>query len=279
MRHIIKSLIYIILVTGISIQLSAQQKNDNMAIDSSTLQKASTEPIEPGRLFNLPEIYSTAAVSTVLGTDLYKTPTSNLANTLIGRLPGLYVKQGSGEPLAIPDMVGATSMNIRGVGSFGFSNGNYNNYKIYVDGFETDLNYFLGIPAADIASISILKDAAALATFGMEGDNGVIWVVTKRGHAGKPTVQFNVRSGFQQPVNIDKPLGSYDYARLYNEAVSNDNGDIWTPYYSNAQLQTYQNGTGTNIDWYKEGLRNSAPYTNGDLTFSGGTTTAKYNVS
>ncbi|MGH2645828.1 MAG: hypothetical protein ACRDE2_17890, partial [Chitinophagaceae bacterium] len=48
---------------------------------------------------------------------------------------------------------------------------------------------------------------------------------------------------------------------------------------SNAQLQAYQNGTGTNIDWYKEGLRNSAPYTNGDLTFSGGTTTAKYNVS
>lgn len=278
MRYILKKLTYLLLLGCLSMQVNAQGNDDAMPSDSSR-NKKELPAMQAERLFNLPSIYSTSAVSTVSGDILYKTFTSNLSNALIGQLSGLYVRQTSGEPLSIPGMVSTTSMNIRGVGSYGFSNGYYNNYKIYVDGFETDLNYFLGIPAADIQSISVLKDAAALATFGMEGDNGVIWVVTKRGKAGKATVHFQVRTGFQYPVVINNPLGSYDYANLYNEAISNDNGDVWTPYYSNPQLQAYKDGSGTNIDWYKEALKSAAPYTNGDLTFSGGNTAAKYNVS
>ncbi|TAN01665.1 MAG: SusC/RagA family TonB-linked outer membrane protein [Chitinophagaceae bacterium] len=278
-QYILKLIFILILLTSIAYNLQAQQKDLNITLDSTALHATINDPVEQGRLFDLPWIYSTAAVSTIQGRDLYKTPDANLANTLIGRLPGLYVKQSSGEPLGTPGMVNATSMNIHGIGSYGFSNPYYNNYKIYVDGFETDLNYLIGIPAADIQSISVLKDASALATFGMEGDNGIIWVVTKRGHAGKPSVQFAVRTGIQQPVVIDKPLDAYKYATLYNEAISNDNGNIWTPYYSDAQLQAYKNGTGTNIDWYDEALRNSAPYTDGNLTFSGGNSSAKYNVS
>ncbi len=272
MRYILRSIFTGIILVWFTGPLMAQHEDNGTSADT-----VRSDQMEPGRLFNIKKEYSTAAVSTVPGEELYKTPASNLANTLAGHLPGLYVKQGSGEPLGIPDMVNATLMTIRGRGSYGFA-GN-NTYTIYVDGFETNLNSFVDIPAADIESISILKDAAALATFGMKGDNGVIWVTTKRGEAGKPAVQFQVRTGFQQPVNIDKPLGSYDYARLYNEAISNDNGNVWTPKYTDAQLQGYKNGSGTNIDWYNQVLRNSAPYTDGDLIFSGGSSTARYHLN
>ena len=128
----------------------------------------------------------------------------------------------------------------------------------------------------------MLKDPVTLATFGMKGANGVLWVTTKRGMISKPKVQINLVSGLQQAVNIDKPLGSYDYARLYNEAVSNDNYSLnahqfnWTPAYSDAQLQAYQNGTGTNVDWYNQVLKKSGVYSDANVLFSGGDTTTKY---
>jgi TonB-linked SusC/RagA family outer membrane protein len=217
---------------------------------------------------------STSAISTVTGADLYKTPAANLTNTLYGRLPGLTVMQGSGEP-----GYDGASMVTRGMGTY-----DNNSLVIYVDGFQVTSSYFQYLSPSEIATISVLKDAAALATFGMRGANGVLWVVTKRGQQSKPTIQFQVRSGIQQAINIDKPLGAYEYARLYNQAVSNDNYAInghqylWSPKYSDAQLAAYKNGTGINVDWFDEVLKKSTPYTDANLIFSGGDSTAKYGV-
>ena len=241
----------------------------------ATMAQDST--LETAPLLRLPRRLSTASISVVGGDDLYKTPTTNTANTLIGRLPGLYAKQSTDEPLSVPAMVSATNMTIRGLGSYGFVGNNaFNTFRVYVDGWESTLNYFTTIPAEDIETFSILKDAAALAVFGMKGDNGILWVTTKKGHAGRPRVQIGARAGVQQALNVDKPLGSYDYARLYNEAVSNDNGDTWTPAYSDAQLQAYKNGNRTNVDWYDQGLKHSAFYNNDNVSFSGGNNAAKY---
>lgn len=222
----------------------------------------------PGPLFRINKATSTAAVSTVRGEIIYKTPVANLSNTLYGLLPGLTVLQGSGEP-----GYDAAMLRIRGIGTY-----NNQNPTIYVDGFETNFEYFQYLSPTEIQSISVLKDAAALAPFGMKGANGVIWVTTNKGHIGKPKVRLEVRRGFQQPVNINKPLGSYDYARLYNEAISNDKGRMWTPAYSEAQLQAYKNGTGTNVDWYDEVLKKYSPFTTADATFSGGDSIARYFV-
>jgi TonB-linked SusC/RagA family outer membrane protein len=149
---------------------------------------------------------------------------------------------------------------------------------IYVDGFEEPYSYLQYMQPSEIQSISVLKDGAAVAPFGMKGANGVIWVVTKQGQPGKPHVQIQMSTGFQQPTNINKPLGSYDYARLYNEAVSNDNNNVWTPVYSPDQLQAYKNGSGTNIDWYNEVLRQSAPLNMVNASFNGGDSIATYFV-
>jgi TonB-linked SusC/RagA family outer membrane protein len=189
-------------------------------------------------------------------------------------LSGLTVTQGTGEPGA-----DQANLGIRGVGTFGnVGNGGYNTALIYVDGFQVDPNYFYNLPQSEIESISVLKDAASLVTFGMNGSNGVIWVVTKKGAVSKPQLSFNYQYGVGRPEHINKPLNSYNYANLYNEAISNDHGNVWSPYYSQNQLQAYQNGTGTNVDWYKQALRNSAPYTNGNLKFTGGDVNTQYNI-
>jgi TonB-linked SusC/RagA family outer membrane protein len=249
--------------------LQAQQKTgisqDTIVIDASTIRTV------PGRLFNLPENSSTGAVSTVQGTTLYQSVTANLTNTLYGRLAGLTVLQNFGEP-GNDD----ASLGIRGNGSYGYSA--FGSFKIFVDGFETNQNYFRYLSPAEIESVSILKDAAALATFGMRGGNGVIWVTTKRGKPGTASVQVQARTAVQKPVNLYKPLDSYNFARLYNQAISNDKGNVWTPAYSDAQLDAYRNGTGTNIDWYDKVVKSNGLYSDADVVFSGGNENARYGI-
>ncbi len=228
----------------------------------------------PNRFFNDAKNKSDAAISTVRSGQLYKTPSASITNSLSGILSGLYVKQGSGEP-----GFEEADLNIRGIGSYGFTNGTgYNTATIFVDGFEVRPGYFNFLSASEIESISVFKDASALATFGMKGANGVIWVVTKRGSVGKSTITFQARTGLQSPIQVNKPLNSYNYARLYNQAVSNDNGNTWNPFYSETQLNNYQNGVGTNVDWFNETTRDHAPYADADLRFSGGDTKTKYNI-
>jgi len=248
---------------------SATAKGNPASVADTTENKSSSVVL--GRLFNTTKDGNTAAISTVSSELIYKNASPNLTNTLFGYLPGLTVKQGSGEP-------GNDKSNllIRGVGSYGF--GGYDVCKYFVDGFEVNSNYIQYLTPAEIESVSVLKDAAALATFGMRGANGVIWIETKRGKVGKPTVQIQFRSGMQSATNINKPLNSYDFANLYNQAISNDNGGVWSPKYLDADLTAYKNGTGVNVDWYDEVFKNSGKYLDGDITFSGGNRGARYNV-
>lgn len=224
--------------------------------------------MEPGIYFPVKKELSSSAVYSVSGETLYKTPTSNLTNTLYGLIPGLMVRQTSGEP-----RFDGAEMYIRGIGSY-----NYGSYATFVNGFQTQDDYWQFLSPTEIESISVFKDGAALAPFGMRGANGVIWIETKRGRIGKPKIQAQFRLGVQQPMNITKPLQSFDYASLYNEAVSNDNGMVWTPVYSDMQLDDYKNGRGYNTDWYSHVLKSSAPFLSFDLTVDGGVKDARYFV-
>lgn len=220
-------------------------------------------------LLNIPRMAYTGAVSSVSGNRLYKTPVANLSNTLYGLLPGLSVMQGSGEP-----GYDEASLAIRGTGSY--SGGSY---TIFVDGFQTTWAYFQYLSPTEIATVSVLKDAVSLASLGMKGANGAIWVTTRRGSKTTPTVRVQSRTGFQSPVHINKPLDAYGYATLYNEANSNDKGRIWTPVYDEADLQSYQNRSGTNVDWYDEVLKDKTPFTTTDASFMGGNDIVRYFVT
>lgn len=216
--------------------------------------------------------YGTGAISTASGDQLYKTENANLSNTFAGAFNGLAVMQGSGE-------LGNNTAKwlVRGMGSYGV--GSWSTAKIFVDGFEVNKEYMSAISPAEIEKVEVLKDAAALALYGERGANGVIRITTRRGVEGRPTVSARVRYGLQAPASLQKPLGSYEFASLYNQAVSNDNGMVWTPAYSQSQLDAYKNGTGVDVDWYGQAMRSFGQFRDADVILNGGSKDARYNVN
>lgn len=223
---------------------------------------AALEYVIPGTSARTKAVLVTSSVSSVTG-DEVSIPSANINNMLYGRIPGLVVSQTNGEP-----GYDAAALGIRGVATY-----NNSSLPVYVDGFQTNMAYFQFLSPAEIDRIEVLKDAAALAPFGMRGANGVIWVTTKRGRIGRPRVTVNVRGGVQQPMNLQKPLRTGDYTRLYNEALSNDNGNVWTPYYTADQVARLPD-----VDWYREVTKKATPYTDADVSVSGGDKTVRYFV-
>ena len=214
---------------------------------------------------NQPENIITSAISTVKGTELRKSFTNNISNTFYGRFAGLTVIQGGNEP-----GVNSSTPYIRGVNTFGFSQAPV----VIIDGFLGD--YTQLIPE-EIEEISVLKDASALAVYGMRGANGVILVTTKKGKVQPLSVNFSAQYGYQQATALPKFLGAYDYARLYNEALANDGK---TPLYTQADLNAYQSGNDPmfhpNVNWYNQVFRNKAPLSDYNLSFTGGNGTVRF---
>ncbi len=212
----------------------------------------------------------TAAVSSITGEALFNTQVQNLTTAINGRLNGLTLQQTSAEPGSEFPV-----FNIRGLGSYN----NNNAPLIYVDGFESTFESLL---ALEIETVNVFKDAAALAPFGIRGANGVIWITTKRGSVGKTRISLQTRTGISSPVQMPDFLDAYDYGRLYNEAQSNDRGRVWTPLYSEADLNAYRDGSDPifrpDINWYNEVLKDQVPNFETNLSFNGGTSAVKYFV-
>lgn len=216
---------------------------------------------------------NTAAESSATGEDIYTSPTPNFTDALSGKIPGLTVITRDATPGA-----GSARMLIRGLGSYAEGTEN-NTLKIYVDGFEVKSDFINYLTPEEIESVSVLKDAAALAIYGMNGANGVIFIKTRRGEVtNKPVISFQTRTGIQAPINVAKPLGSFGYAQLYNQAYSNDHGREWDQFYDFEALNAYKDGTGVDVSWYDEVLKNNGMYSDAVLSFRGGSTLAKYSV-
>lgn len=206
-----------------------------------------------------------ASVSTISGDVLPQLPSSTLNNVLAGRLPGLYIQQLGTRP-GTDD----ASFLIRGRSS-------YNNNQaplVLVDGVQRD---FVDMDLNEIESISVLKDAASLSWYGMYGANGIIYVRTKRGEATKTKVTLDVTAGLQTPVNVTRPLNSYTYATLYNEAQANSG---IAPLYDATALAAYQNGSDPykypNNNFTDEFIKKAAPVQRYVATVSGGNSFARY---
>ena len=210
---------------------------------------------------------TTSSISTVNGSELQKSFATDIGNTLFGRIPGLTVTQGSGE--AGLDAPGLYS---RGMGTFGTGR----NLLIFVDGFES--MYGQLVPE-EIESVTLLKDAAATAVYGSRGANGVLLLTTKRGSEGPLRVNFSTQYGFESALRLPDFLGSYDYAKLYNEGLANDEQ---TAMYTQSDLEAYSNGSDPyfhpDVNWHDQVLRKSAPISQYGLNFSGGTQNASYFV-
>ena len=200
----------------------------------------------------------TAAISSVRGDDIVKSPVANVSNTLDGRVSGVISRQSSGEPGADADQI-----QIRGIGTTGSSAP-----LVVVDGVP--MNYDQ-LNFNDIESITVLKDAAAVAPYGLGGANGVILVTTKRGQSGKLSLNYNGYYGFHQPTAIPHYLDAAGFATQFN--IANQNVGLPATY-TPAQIQSYQNGGDPdhfpNTDWVKQTIQARDPITSHNLTFTGG---------
>ncbi len=211
----------------------------------------------------------TGSVVSVSSKDLLKTPTANMATALIGRTPGLTTYQSSGQPGA-----DGITMRIRGIETI-----NGSNPLILVDGVERD---FTQLDPNEIESISVLKDAASTAVFGVRGANGVIIVTTKKGEIGPAKISVTSNFSVQEPTRIPKMIGAETFLRMYNEAQLNDVPTA-IPRFTEEDIQNYSSKENMleypNNDWFDLMLRPNALQQQHNVTISGGTKQTKYYTS
>src|SRR5690606_32725651 len=132
----------------------------------------------------------TGSVSALKGEDITQVPVPNISQSLAGRVAGVSMRPNGGQPgHDDPDI------HIRGIATTGNSKP-----LIVVDGIRRD--NIRQVDPATIETITILKDAAAVAPYGIGGANGVVLITTKKGQSGKARVSVNTSFGFQNPTYL-----------------------------------------------------------------------------
>ncbi len=218
------------------------------------------------------KITLTGAASGINAEQIRRVPTSSVQNSLAGKLPGFFSQQSSGQPGK-----DASDFFIRGVSSL---NDAGNQPLIIVDDVEYDYDQLSQINVNEIESITILKDAATTAIYGIKGANGVLVVKTRRGREGAPQVTARFEAGVQMPVRTPKFLNSYNTALLVNEAYANDH---IAPQWSQSDIQAFADGSDPyghpDVNWYDEVFKKTAWQENINVDITGGSKRLTYFAS
>ena len=205
------------------------------------------------------------AVTTVNVEDISKIPIGFADQALQGQASGVRITQSTGQP------GDGIAMRIRGVGTVN------NNDPLYIiDGVPTQdgINF---LAADDIASITVLKDAASAAIYGARSSNGVVVVTTKSGKAGKMVINYSVFAGVQTHGHLTPMVNAAEYKTLFNEMVTNDNQGLLpnNPLLKSPIPDTIQMA---NTNWIGSIFR-TAPEQDHELSISGGNEKTQYSVS
>lgn len=213
---------------------------------------------------------STGAVSTVYAENIDKSSAFSIGNSLYGNVLGLTTMQSIG---VVWEQM--PSMYIRGLKTL---NGN-NGILLVVDGLERDNNWqaLKYITPEEVESVSVLRDAAALALYGYRGVNGVVNIVTKRGKYDTREINFSYDHAFNYMTRKPELADAYTYASALNEALTNDGKQVR---YSQNELNAFKNGTSPylypNVNWWEEVFRDRGASDIATLSFRGGSTKMRY---
>lgn len=218
----------------------------------------------------------TGSVSSVSAEELTRTAPVSLDQALQGRAAGVQVTQVSGRP------GGETSIRIRGSSSI-----NAGNEPLYVvdgmlitsDNGQTNaggtagsgLNGLSSISPSDIERIEILKDASATAMYGSRGANGVVLITTKRGKAGKSSINFDTYFGTQQVTKKLEMLDGVEFANYMNEFSLESGLPLDARYIVPERFEK-------STDW-QEAIFRQASMQSYQLSALGGTESTQYSIS
>ncbi len=246
---------------------NAQTKNVASA-DTTKTDKGSAKTVDYG-LRTEQEWRNTGAVFTLKGEDLTRMMAGNLLNTLQGRIPGLTVVTGSGEP-----GYDNPTLYVRGQSSWNIAG---NQVVIYLDGFQVDMGAISSLSAYEIESVTLLKDAAATAIYGLEGGAGVLSIRTKKGaNLPKTQITLNGRYGILSAVQLPTTMNAFDYTTLYNQALTNDG--LPTKYKDPGLYQKANDPFHPNVNWYDQVLKKNSAIQDYNFSFRGGNNMAKFFV-
>lgn len=223
----------------------------------------------------------TGSITSIKSDDIQNVAAANAMQAMQGKVPGMDLQQSNGQAGA------GVSITLRGNRSVSADNGPL----ILVDGVEYGST--LDIPAGDIESMDILKDASSTAIYGTKGANGVIIITTKRGKAGTSNVNVNAYWAFNAPTAAVKSMyGDTEVQRWLDRA--NYQADLASGNWGTSNVkaadvfgsQTITDGTkvvdiiaaGSYADWYDEIFQNSTTQ-NYEVSVSGGSENTNFNLS
>ncbi|MGM9474846.1 SusC/RagA family TonB-linked outer membrane protein [Pedobacter sp. GSP4] len=243
--------------------------NVTMIEDNSTLDEVQVVA------FGTQKKESVVGAITTINPEKLKVPSSNLTTALSGRIAGVIAYQRSGEP-------GADNADffIRGATTFGYKK----DPLILIDGLELTATDLARLQPNDIATFSVLKDAASSAVYGARAANGIIMVTTKRGYEGR--AKFNLEQNFSNSratrnLDLADPI---TFMKLHNEALATriTNGPT-SERYSLNKIDGTMAGENPNIfpavNWQDMLLKNSTWNQRSNLSVMGGGKVASYFVT
>ncbi|NDC77327.1 MAG: SusC/RagA family TonB-linked outer membrane protein [Chitinophagia bacterium] len=193
----------------------------------------------------------TSAVTTIRPADMNRGPITDVGQLLQGKVPGLNIT-ANGDPNRRAAIIlrGASTINSPG------------NPFFVIDGVPgADIAL---VAPDDIASIDVLKDAAATAIYGNRAAGGVIMITTKKGRKGQSQVSYNGYVGFEK---VSSRLNLMD-ATQHREYLKSQ-GLSYNPL----------DDLNQNTDWQSAVLKPQAISHNHNLSFSGGSDHASYSAS
>lgn len=201
----------------------------------------------------------TGSISKVSGEELSKNSVVRVAQAMQGKTAGVVAVANSGQPGS------EVSVRIRGTGTNGDASPLY-----IVDGLPLSEAGIDFLNPADVASLEVLKDAAACAIYGARGANGVVLITTKGGKKSEQMlVSYSGYYGVQNPWKKLDVLDRDDYIMLSNEA--NANGGLPSLFSTD---QVY-----ANTDWQDKMFYYDAPKQSHTISFEGGSEKTTYSSS
>ena len=204
------------------------------------------------------------SVSQVTSKDLMKAPATNVSGLLAGRLAGMTTIQNTGTPGAD----GATLL-VRGLSTF-----NDSTPLVIIDGVEGQINY---VNPNDVASVTVLKDAATAAIYGVRGANGVILVTTKSGGEGATKISYDGSATFTNNTAMPEFCNAEQYIYYHNLARTLDGYD---PYWTEDTISWMkEQGIYAETDWQKVIYNNFGFQQQHNLSATGGTDRLKHYTS